>query len=382
MDLAPKSAERTLDEVKQEVLRRAARNLHPFESVRAADVEGIVGGLTSLDRDHWAQRWSNVGREHEARADELARRSAGGKEIADAYLLAFNNFSLGRYPAATTPGKKEAYRHSLRAFRKAAKYFDPPLEVVEYPCDELKLTGYLQVPRGVTRPPVVMHWGGVDQWKENRQHASALLHRRGLATFTIDMPGVGEHPLSYLDPRAERSFSAAIDCLRARGDVDGTRLGVWGGSFGGYWAARLAYTEAGRIRGAVFHGGNVHFGFQREWLEKALTKTASTYLFGPASLLDARSAAMGVSTLEEVLAAAPGLSLLDMGILDRPSAPILCVNGKLDDQAPVADIYLLMEHGSPKEAKVYPHGGHMGRTPGHDPSEITETICAWLKARI
>src|ERR1700691_3649698 len=52
-----------------------------------------------------------------------------------------------------------------------------------------------------------------------------------------------------------------------------------------------------------------------------------------------------------------------MGLLDQPSAPILGVNGKLDDQAPVDDIYLLMEHGSPKSARIYPNGHHMSRRP-------------------
>jgi dienelactone hydrolase len=381
MDTMPKAGERTLDEVKKEVLRRAGHH-SPFEGVRRDDVERIVAALTSLDRDHWAEQWSKVGLEYEAKGDALAKQGSDAKQVGDTYMLGFNYCSLARYPVATTPGKKEAYRHSLRIFRKAAKYFDPPLHVVEYPCDELKLTGYLQVPKGTTKPPVVMHWGGVDGWKENRQHASAVLHRLGLATFTVDMPGTGEHPLKYIDPRAERTYSAAIDHLAQRGDIDGSRIGVWGGSFGGYWAARLAYKEAKRIRGAVFHGSNVHFGFQREWLTPALTKTASTYLFGPASLFEARSTAMGVNTLEEFLDAAPRLSLKDMGLLEKPSAPILCINGKLDDQAPVQDIYLLMEHGNPKEARIYPEGGHMGRTPGRDASEITETIANWLKLRI
>ena len=381
MDTMPKTGERTLDEVKKEVLRRAGHH-SPFEGVLRDDVEKIVAGLTSLDRDHWAGQWTKVGLDYETRGDALAKQGGDGTQIADTYMLAFNYCSLARYPVATTPGKKEAYRHSLRIFRKAARYFDPPLQVVEYPCEELKLTGYLQIPRGVTKPPVVMHWGGVDGWKENRQHASAVLHRLGLATFTVDMPGTGEHPLKYIDPRAERSYSAAIDHLAGRSDIDGSRIGVWGGSFGGYWAARLAYTEAKRIKAAVFHGSNVHYGFQREWLTPALTRTASTYLFGPASLFEARASAMGVKTLEEFLDAAPKLSLKDMGLLDKPSAAILGVNGKLDDQAPVADIYLLMEHGNPKEARVYPEGGHMGRTPGRDAAEITETICAWLKSRI
>ena len=126
MDTAPKAGERTLDEVKKEVLRRAGQH-SPFEGVRKVDVEKIVGGLTSLDKDHWAERWSAVGLEYEGKADALAKQGGAGKEIADTYMLAFNYCSLGRYPAATTPGKKEAYRHSLRMFHKAARYFDPPL---------------------------------------------------------------------------------------------------------------------------------------------------------------------------------------------------------------------------------------------------------------
>jgi hypothetical protein len=78
----------------------------------------------------------------------------------------------------------------------------------------------------------------------------------------------------------------------------------------------------------------------------------------------------------------PRLSLLDLGLLDRPSAPILGINGKLDDQAPVEDIYLLMEQGSPKEARIYPKGHHMGRTPGMPEDEIRTTIVGWMKEKL
>ena len=70
-----------------------------------------------------------------------------------------------------------------------------------------------------------------------------------------------------------------------------------------------------------------------------------------------------------------------MGAHD-PSAPILGVNGKLDDQAPVDDIYLLMEHGRPKSARIYANGHHMGRTPGEPSEHITATIVEWLKERL
>src|SRR5262249_49661172 len=91
---------------------------------------------------------------------------------------------------------------------------------------------------------------------------------------------------------------------------------------------------------------------------------------------------MGTATMEDFLKAAPRFSLKDMGLLDKASAPILGVNGKLDDQAPVEDIYLLMEHGSPKEARIYPEGRHMGRTPGMPADEITRMIATWLKEKL
>jgi pimeloyl-ACP methyl ester carboxylesterase len=204
----------------------------------------------------------------------------------------------------------------------------------------------------------------------------------GMASLTIDMPGSGENPVLYRDPAAERTYFAWLDYLPTRAEVDGKRVAVWGGSFGAYWAARLAFVAADRIAGAVFHGGNVHYGFQKEWLVPAFTTGGATYLFGAQSLLDARGRAMGTKTLEEFLEAAPALSLKAMGLIDKPSAPLLGVNGKLDDQAPVDDIYLLLEHGNPKSARIYPDGHHMGRTPGQPAEHITATIVEWLKERL
>lgn len=378
---AAAAQERTLEEVKQDVLNRIGKR-SPFEDATLEDANAVLGSLGSLDRDHWAEQWGKIGAAHEARAQQLALDGARAEAVAEAHFRAFNYYRIGRYPVTSTPGKIAAYRHALRNFLKAARCFEPPLEIAEIPFEGKKVVGYLQLPRGIVRPPVVMHWGGVDGWKEDRQRHSRALHRAGFATFTMDMPGTGENPLRYADPGAERTFSAAIDHLIARDDVDGNRIGVWGGSFGGYWAAKLAYVEAKRIKAAVNHGGGVHYGFQENWLRPALTRTASQYLLGPASLLDARSYVMGVSSLEELLAIAPALSLREQGLLDRPSAPLLLVNGKKDDQQPIEDLYLMLEYGNPKEARVYPEGGHMGRSRDTDDAQIAELIIAWLQSRL
>jgi pimeloyl-ACP methyl ester carboxylesterase len=227
-----------------------------------------------------------------------------------------------------------------------------------------------------------MHWGGVDGWKEDRRTNSDVLLKAGIACFTIDMPGAGENPCLGSDLRAERTFSAAMDYLETRGDIDGQRIACLGGSFGGYWAAKLAHTEPKRLRGAVNWGAGVHRTFQEEWLRPALTLTASQYLMGPASLLDARSYIFGVKTLEETLKIAPTLSLVTQGLIDQPCAPLLCINGKEDDQHPISDLYLLAEHGSPKDLRIIAGAGHMGRKKGQSNDDVVDIITKWLQAKL
>jgi len=78
----------------------------------------------------------------------------------------------------------------------------------------------------------------------------------------------------------------------------------------------------------------------------------------------ARCRLFGVASIEELSKPWAEMSLQDQGWLDQPSCPMLLVNGKEDLQTPIADLYLLLEHGAPKSARVFP-GGHMGQTPQH-----------------
>lgn len=376
--MEPKS--RSLDDIKNDIARRAGR-VNPFERVIPEEVQGLLNRLTSLDPDLWGSEWGKLGQRHEALAEEQEKQ--GKKERAGkAFYQAYEYYRIGRYPVPSSPEKMNCYKAALRVFLKAAPSLDPPLERVEIPFEGKKVVGYLQIPRGISRPPVIMHWGGVDGWKEDRRSNSEVFHREGWATFTIDMPGAGENPCLGQEPRAERTFSAAIDYLEGRQDVDGKRIAGMGGSFGGYWATKLAYVEAKRLRGAVNWGAGCHLTFQDEWLRPALTEKASQYLMGPASLLDARSYIFGVKTLDEVLKIAPSLSLVTQGIIDQPSAPLLCINGKEDDQHPVEDIYLLLEHGSPKDVRIIPGAGHMGRKPGQPNDEVQQIITGWLKQKL
>ena len=103
--------------------------------------------------------------------------------------------------------------------------FDPPLEVVEIPFDGKKLVGYLQKPPGVTKPPVVLHWGGVDGWKEDR-----LKHRRrnheagpGLASPSTCRAAARTRCCTAIPPPSAPT-SAWLDYLPTRSDVDGRKV--------------------------------------------------------------------------------------------------------------------------------------------------------------
>ncbi len=373
-------ADKTLDEIKADIVHRAGR-INPFERVKRADVEQVVQNLTSLDADLWGREWGKFGSKYEALADEQDQRGQK-KEAGDTYYLAYEYYRIGRYPVPSSAEKMTCYRGALRAFLKAAPRMEPPLERIEIPFEGKKVVGYLQVPKAANRPPVVMHWGGVDGWKEDRRTNNDRLLDVGLACFTIDMPGAGENPCLGSDLRAERTFSAAMNYLETRSDIDGKRIACMGGSFGGYWAAKLAHTEPKRLLGAVNWGAGVHRTFQEEWLRPALTLTASQYLMGPISLLDARSYIFGVRTLEETLKIAPTLSLVAQGLIDQPCAPLLCINGKEDDQHPISDLYLLAEHGSPKELRIIAGAGHMGRKRGESNDEVVNIITTWLKEKL
>ena len=112
--------------------------------------------------------------------------------------------------------------------------------------------------------------------------------------------------------------------------------------------------------------------FQRDWIENS--RYPDSYLM---DLVETRSRMLGAANDAEYAEGFRVLSLLDQGLLSKHCAPLLLVNGKDDDrQCPIADIHLLLEHGSPKTVRSFP-GGHMGFGPHTVP-----TIVTWVAERL
>jgi pimeloyl-ACP methyl ester carboxylesterase len=213
----------------------------------------------------------------------------------------------------------------------------------------------------------LVSWGGIDSFKEERRLQAFL--DAGFATLATDMPGVADAPIDGSED-AERMFDAVFDWIKTRPDLDSERVAIIGGSTGGYWAAKLAHTHRTRIAAAVNQGGCAHYAFLPDWIEK------SQHGEYPFELAETLACAFGMSTFDEWLANAPRFSLVNQGVLDQPCAPLLCINGINDSTFPIADHYVLLEHGDAKSARFFPVG-HMGHTP-----QTTPIIVNWLLARV
>jgi pimeloyl-ACP methyl ester carboxylesterase len=369
---AQSTGPRDLNELKQEAQRRADRNLPPVGGVKPEDMREALAGLNSLEPDAWAAAFSRIGDRYVEKAK--SQQAAAPREAAESYKRAWEVYNTARWPTENSPGKKQAYAKALEAFQAYGRLIDPPLEVVRIPFEGKEIVGYLRLPSNVRPAPLLIGISGLDTRKEDVAATSDNFMRRGIGLFALDMPGTGQAPLK-VDVGAERMYSRALDYLQTRTEVDAKRIVVRGQSWSGYWAALLAYQERDRIRGAVVHGVGIHGYFQPEWQSKGLT--TREYLF---DLFPARSAVYGVSTMEEFLAYGPRLSLLTLGYLDKPSAPMLLVNGEKDTQQPIADLYLMMKHGDPKDAWVNPAGGHMGRSTQWPQGQIVErVVMPWIE---
>jgi dienelactone hydrolase len=369
--LAQSGGPRDLEELKKETQLRADKNLQPMIGVKPDDVREALADLRSLEPDAWAAAFSRI-------ADRwfVKARSQEGSQAAGGYRRAWEVYNIARWPTESSAGKKTAYARALEAFQAYGRLVDPPIEVVRIPFEGKQIVGYLRLP--AKRPaPLVIGISGLDTRKEDVAATSDAFLARGIGLLALDMPGTGEAPLK-VDVGAERMFSRALDWVRTRGEIDAARIVVRGQSWAGYWAALMAYRDRDRIRGAVVHGVGIHGYFQPEWQKKGLA--TGEYLF---DLFAARSAVYGVKTLDEFLAYGPRLSLLDLGYLDKPSAPMLLINGEKDTQQPIADLYLLMKHGEPKDVWVNPEGGHMGRSAQWPQGRIFEqVVLPWIERRL
>ncbi len=327
-----------------EIIRYVRHTWEPrlvANGVDPSDYRRTVDGLAAWSE--WYAAWMTLGREHEDLAGEAAGRdqavTAGEAYYRAAIAYHFAVFCWVEHLDQYTAG----LRRRVECYGRALPYLDPPGVRVEVPLETIRIPAYLRRPTGTDRPPVVLFLSGLDSAKEEHATFERFFLRRGLATLTLDGPGQGE---TWCQMKMRVDFevtaAAAIDYLRARDDVDGTRVGVCGVSLGGYLAARCAAFEP-RLR-AVASCGGLH-SLEEGRLHRGFHLAGWLHIWG------ARDA-------EDLAARSRGATLAGCGGNIR--APLLVVHGAQDNLIPPEDPYRTFELAQgPKWWVCYPDGNHV-----------------------
>ncbi|KAI1432509.1 Alpha/Beta hydrolase protein [Xylaria sp. CBS 124048] len=349
-----------------------SKSLYPFHDGEYGDFDHIFKDLIARSIDDGTSTAYTEAFFSTAEALEQAGDEAASAELIDMasrlYLRACCILRIARFPYITSfpkvncAVKWKAWEMQKRVYLKASRFWHHPVTEVEIPhvhadgLDRKVLPAYVRVPKDQTNCPVVLLLTGLDGYRpDNTGRCDAFLER-GWASVVVEIPGTADCPADPADPTSpDRLWDSLFEWMGQDNRFDMKRVMCWGLSAGGYYAVRIAHTHRHRLVASVAQGAGTHHFFDPVWLEKA---EGHEY---PFSLLPALAMKHGFQNVEDYLQhGLKRFSLLENGILEKPSTRLLLVNGVLDGLMPIEDSMLLFEYGSPKDGRFFQDAVHMG----------------------
>ena len=335
------------------------RSLYPFHDGKYEDFAPIFETLIKKQiHDGYSVEYTKefipTAEELVKKADEIA---GSDKHAAIAlYLRACAVYRIGRFPYINSDVKREVYEAQKRAYIKAASLFECPIKDVVIPhtagneSDAKEVPLYVRLPSGTSKEkpcPAILLMCGLDGHRPDNTTRSDEFTARGWASVIADIPGTADCPADRRDPKsADRLWTSVLDWMQSQEHFDMKRIICWGLSAGGHNAVRAAHTHASRLAGAIGQGAGTHHFFSRAWLEKAKDHEY------PWTALPALAEKFGYKDGEELMdKAQKEFSLIETGIAEMPATRLLLINGTHDGLMPIEDSMLMMEYGTPKEAR-------------------------------
>lgn len=311
----------------------------------------------------WCREWGVTATHYEQLAE--AAEGAGQRQTAvGAWQRAALAWHWGKFVFVDDPvQQRAAHDRAVACFRKAAPVLTPPAILVEVPYGTTTLPAYLRLPETVQAAPAVIMVPGLDSTKEELQATAGYFLARGLATLAIDGPGQGEaeYELS-IEPAYEKVATAAVDCLQTIKDIDSGRIGLFGVSLGGYYAARAAAYEK-RLRAVVSLAGP--YRFDLDWDELPPQTRVTFHARSAARSAEEARAIAGTLTMEEAVR--------------HIGTPLLVVGSGGDTITPAYHQERLAREVKSAELVVYPDGSH-GVT--NRAFESRSRMADWMAARL
>jgi dienelactone hydrolase len=347
-----------------EQIQAAITNWQPRFVTNGVDVNDFTRITSQLEWwEDWLPAW-------EAHGDVLAREAAdaetrGHRESAGEYWRrASLSYHFGKLVWMVDKElHKRASEKAVNALDAALRLLDPTAERLEIPFDGAKMVAILRRPEGVDRPPLVVIIPGLDSTKEEFFVTEEEFHRRGMATLTLEGPGQGETGFELpIRHDFEVAFSAALDFLAGRDDIDLDSVGTIGFSLGGYYAPRVAAFEP-RCKAAVGLSGP--YCLAHHWDERPpMTKETFRIHSGAADEEEAKRKAAEL-TLE--------------GVAETITTPLLIVTGDHDRLVPWRDTKRIADEAPNATWKLFEGGNHVVN---NMPYQYKTFTADWLRSHL
>ena len=361
--------------------------IYPFTDAKVEDFDPIFADLAKAagsrpdilyQPDEYAKPFLPVGERLAAMAGQ-AEEQGDVPKARDFYLRSAAVYRIARFPINRSPTSWEAWEKGKAAYVKAGQFLTPRSLAVDIPFrhadasagdTDAPIQAYLRVPEG-EKPrngwPVVLFICGLDAYKTDHTPRTQTHVDRGFATLSFEIPGTGDCPAAPNDPSSpDRLMSSVLDWVAAtaveRG-FDATRILARGISTGGYYAMRIAHTHADRLFAVVAQGGGCHHMFDPAWIS---AQNQMEYPFALADALAWKFGYRGLDALAAYAADARKFSLLDAGVLDRPSCRLLLIDGMEDSIFPIEDNLIVGVRGDKKDLLARGNRGHMGNPGAED----------------
>ena len=317
-----------------------------------------------------------VARRREAKANAAAQ--ADRKVTArDNFFMAAVHWGAAQWPYDENDETNIAYNNKKReCYAKYAALADHHVEAVWVPFKDKAIPAWLHLPPGYSggKLPVVIAVPGMDSYKE----ISVALYgdrylNRGMAVLAIDGPGQYEAPMIGLYFTMENWMAAGpvlVDWIASRPELDETRVGVSGTSFGSLFGTVLTANEP-RIKAcavmSVCHEPGCHTIFQEA---SPTFKKRFMYM-------------SGITDEDQFDEFRKNITW--EGHADKIKVPYLCVAGEAEELSPVEHSdHLMAALKGPKQMVVYQESRHsVGNVPAANLGPFPPILVAdWIADRL
>jgi len=323
-----------------------------------------------------APAFEAVARRREAKA--VAAEAEGRTVTArDNYFMAAVHWGAAQWPYDQNDEANIACNNKKReCYAKYAALADRHVEAVWVPFKDKAIPAWLHLPPGYSggKLPVVISVPGMDSYKEIQValYGDRFLNR-GMAVLAIDGPGQYEAPMIGLYFSMENWMAAGkvlVDWIAARPELDATRIGLSGTSFGSLFGTVLTANEP-RIKAcavmSVCHepGGETIF-------QQASPTFKKRFMY------------MSGITDEDQFDTFRKTITWD-GHAQKIRVPYLCVAGEAEELSPLEHSDRLMQAlAGPKQMVVYQESRHsVGNVPAANLGPFPPILVAdWLADRL